>query len=107
MNNTILPTKEVELVKKAISVVKELTYVHSHTDVEDLAIASSSQFGRVKVLLYLDFVKDFVNNAIALEKLLDITEEEFKKDLEEIGTTLEEFEKNLLTKAVLELLSTN
>ena len=56
MKNTVLPTKEVELVKKAVAIVDELIEVHSHTSVEDLMKLGATKFGRVQTIMYLDFI---------------------------------------------------
>ena len=104
MKNTMLPTKEVELVKKAVAIVDELIEVHSNTSVEDLMNLGATQFGRVQTMMYLDFVKDFISDAKALNRLVDMTEEEFCKDLEEHGTNLDEFERKLMTKMLLDIL---
>ena len=105
MKNTVLPTKEVELVKKAVAIVDELIEVHSNTSVEDLMKLGATKFGRVQTMMYLDFVKDFINDAKALNRLVDMTEEEFCKDLEEHGTNLDEFERKLMAKMLLDVLS--
>ena len=104
MKNTMLPTKEVELVKKAVAIVDELIEVHSNTSVEDLMNLGATKFGRVQTIMYLDFVKDFIRDAKALNRLVDMTEEEFCKDLEEHGTNLDEFERKLMTKMLLDIL---
>ena len=104
MKNTMLPTKEVELVKKAVAIVDELIEVHSHTSVEDLMDLGATKFGRVQTIMYLDFIKDFIRDAKALNRLVDMTEEEFCKDLEEHGTNLDEFERKLMMKMLLEVL---
>ena len=104
MKNTVLPTKEVELVKKAVAIVDELIEVHSNTSVEDLMNLGATKFGRAYTLMYLDFVKDFISDAKALNRLVDMTEEEFCKDLEEHGTNLDEFERKLMTKMLLDIL---
>ena len=105
MKNTMLPTKEVELVKKAVAIVDELIEVHSNTSVEDLMNLGATKFGRVQTIMYLDFIKDFIRDAKALNKLVDITEEEFCKELEEHGTNLDEFEHKLMMKMLLDVLS--
>ena len=104
MKNTVLPTKEVELVKKAVAIVDELIEVHSHTSVEDLMNLGATKFGRVHTMMYLDFVKDLISDAKALNRLVDMTEEEFCKELEEHGTNLDEFEHKLMLKMLLEVL---
>ena len=104
MKNTMLPTKEVELVKKAVAIVDELIEVHSNTSVKDLTNLGATQFGRVHTMMYLDFVKDFINDAKALNRLINMTEEEFSKELEEHGTNLDEFEHKLMLKLLLEVL---
>ena len=105
MKNTVLSTKEVELVKKAVAIVDELIEVHSNTPVEDLMNLGATKFGRVYTLVYLDFVKDFISGAKSLNRLVDMTEEEFCKDLEEHGTNLDEFERKLMAKMLLDVLS--
>lgn len=104
MKNTMLPAKEVELVKKAVAIVDELIEVHSHTSVEDLMNLGATKFGRVQTIMYLDFIKDFIRDAKALNRLVDMTEEEFCKDLEKHGTNLDEFERKLMTKMLLDIL---
>ena len=104
MKNTMLPTKEVELVQKAVAIVDELFEVHSHTSVEDLMNLGATKFGRVQTIMYLDFIKDFIKDAKALNRLIDMTEEEFCKELEEHGTNLDEFERKLMAKMLLEVL---
>lgn len=104
MKNTVLPTKEVELVKKAVAIVDELIEVHSNTPVEDLIKLGVTKFGRVQTMMYLDFVKDFIKDAKALNRLIDMTEEEFCKDLEEHDTNLDEFERKLMVKLLLDIL---
>ena len=104
MKNTVLPTKEVELVKKAVAIVDELIEVHSNTSVEDLMNLGATKFGRVQTMMYLDFIKDFIKDAKALNRLIDMTEEEFCKDLEEHDTNLDEFERKLMTKLLLDIL---
>ena len=105
MKNTVLPTKEVELVKKAVAIVDELIEVHSNTSVEDLMNLGATQFGRVQTMMYLDFLKDFISDAKALNRAISITEEEFSKELEEHDTNLDEFERKLMTKMLLEVLT--
>ena len=105
MKNTVLPTKEVELVKKAVAIVDELIEVHSNTSVEDLMKLGATKFGRVQSVMYLDFVKDFISDAKALNRAINITEEEFSKELEEHDTNLDEFERKLMTKMLLEVLT--
>ena len=105
MKNTVLPTKEVELAKKAVAIVDELIEVHSNTSVEDLMNLGATQFGRVQTMMYLDFLKDFISDAKALNRAISITEEEFSKELEEHDTNLDEFERKLMTKMLLEVLT--
>ena len=44
----------------------------------------------------------FIKDAKALNRLINMTEEEFCKDLEKHGTNLDEFERKLMTKMLLD-----
>ena len=103
MKNVSLPQSEVELVKECISTVNKI--IENHDKVQpDLHEVGATSFNRVHTLMYLDFLRDFIESAKGLEHLLDLDSETLEKKLADDGTTMEEFEKKLMTKMLMDLL---
>ena len=103
MKNLSLPQSEVELVRECISIVNKI--IENHDKVQpDLHGAEATPFNRVHTLMYLNFLGDFIKNVKGLESLLDLDSEALEKKLADEGTTMEEFEKKLMTKMLMDLL---
>ena len=104
MKNTILPQSEVELVEKALKVVHEIIDNHKNV-IPDLEKLGNDSFSRVHIVMYLDFMKDFLSSAGALEEIMNLTEEELTEKLAEKGKTLKEFEMNLMMKIMMDMIT--
>lgn len=102
MKNLSLPQSEVELVKECISTVNKI--IENHSKVQpDILKAGATSFNRVHTMMYLDFLHDFIESAKGLEHILDMDSETLEKRLADDGTTMEEFEKKLMTKMLMDL----
>lgn len=106
MKNTVLPQSEVELVEKALKVVHEIIDNHKNVHPDFMKLGDNS-FSRVHTIMYLEFLKDFLSSAKALEEVMNLTEEELTKNLAKDGRTLEEFEMNLMMKVMTDMLTDN
>ena len=104
MKNTALPQSEVELVEKALKVVHEIIDNHKNV-LPDLAKLGDDSFSRVHIIMYLEFMKDFLSSAGALEGVMNLTEEELTEKLAKEGKTLKEFEMNLMMKVMMDMIT--
>lgn len=102
MKNTALPQSEVELVEKALKVVREIVDNHEKVTL-DLMKLGADKFNRIHTTMYLDFLKDFLSSAKALESVMYLTEEELTERLAKDNVTLEEFEKKLMMKMLMDM----
>lgn len=103
-NTTALPQSEVELVKKALEVVDEI--ITNHEKVKpDLEKLSANRFSRIHTIMYLEFMKDFLSSAKALEYVMNLTEEALTERLAKDNITMEEFERKMMMKIVMDMLT--
>lgn len=77
MTNTIIPEAEVNAVKKVIEAVEELKTIHSN----NLPEVSKDELEAVHCLVFLHFVKELVGDSNTLKDLIDISREDFEKDI--------------------------
>lgn len=102
MNNRIIPTGEIAIVKEIINLTDDLRkYHYSHEPNKEFA---DDILNRIHTVMFLDSLKDLIKSVALLENLVTVSREDFKDLIEEHGGTLEEFEKTLLVSEILEKL---
>ena len=93
-------SKRVKKLEEVVSIIKSLVEDHTQPNYDE--VLASEPLYRVHTLLYMKFVGDVISDVIALEKLLETNEEEFKQSITNDGTTLDDFEKNLMVSMLVE-----
>lgn len=102
MNNKIIPTGEIAIVKEIINLTDDLMeYHYSHEPNKEFA---DDTLNRIHTIMFLDAIKEVAKSVALLENLVTISREDLKDLIEEQCGTLEEFEKTLLVSEILEKL---
>lgn len=104
MKNTAIPNNELEVVKNAIEAVNKIVEVHEKS-VPNLEDIVKDPVFRIHTLMYLDLLQELVTSAQTLEAILEMSREEFIENIESEGTSIEEFEKKVMMKAVMDIIS--
>lgn len=102
--NKMLPKENVAKAKEVIAKIKE--YAETHAHVTPNIEGASDPLQRIHTVLYLDMVNDIVKTALALESLLNSTEDEFiDKITNGRKMTIEEVDRRVIVNMVLDLLN--
>ena len=102
MKNTMIPQKEVEALREVCIRVEEIVKNHKSTDL-NLELVNDT-FNRVHTIMFMDFLSNFVDSAIALRRCLDLDSDALNEMLAKENLTLEEFEKRVMMKTLSDLL---
>ena len=102
MKNPIIPEAEVKAVKKVIESVKELKEIHKCT----LPVfGEETDLDRLHTIAYLHFVKELIEDAMAVKELLEVTREKFEKDVTNNGDIkVEDALRNAMLAEMLKIL---
>lgn len=102
MKNPIIPEAEVRATKKVIEAVKELKEVHKR----NLPVfGEETDLDRLHTIAYLHFVKELIEDAMAVKELLEVTREQFEKDVTNNGDIkLEDALRNAMLAEMLKVL---
>lgn len=107
MKNTIISSKEREALEKIFKGVDEFIEAHNNNSLEEMTTNThtATQVERVHILLYMDFVKDFINDLNALRSILETSEEDFIKTVTDDGEmSLDTVEKKLMTSMLMKMI---
>lgn len=108
MKNTMISNKEREALELIYKGVDKFIEAHNDFTLEEMMtnIKNVTQVEKVHTLLYMDLVKDFINNIGALKGLLEISEEEFVKTVTEDGKmSLSEVEHKMMSSILTDMLT--
>ena len=83
MTNPIIPEAEVTAVKKVIEAVEELKEVHKK--ISPILNDSEDDLDRIHIVAYLHFVKELNESIGAIKELLEVSREDFEKDVTNNG----------------------
>lgn len=108
MQNTMISNKEKEALEQIYKGVDKFIEAHNGIALEEMMshIRTATKAEKVHTLLYMDLVKDFISNLGALRGLLEISEEEFIKEITENGKlSLDEVEHKLMFSMLTDMLT--
>ena len=103
MRNPVIPAEEEVAVKKVIEALEELKEVHFRTTPNALE-AGNNEVLMLHSLVYLDSVHKLVEAGTLLKNILEMTEENFVKIVNETGCSVEEVLVKVMAHQLVELL---
>ena len=103
MRNPVIPAEEEVAVKKVIEALEELKEVHFRTTPNALE-AGNNEVLMLHSLVYLDNVHKLVEAGTLLKNILEMTEENFVKIVNETGCSVEEVLVKVMAHQLVELL---
>jgi len=107
MQNTMISNKEKEALEQIYKGVNKFIEIHNETALEEMMrrTRTATKAEKVHILLYMDLVKDFIRDIGALRGLLEVSEEEFIKEVTEDGKmSLEEVEHKLMFSMLTDMI---
>ena len=103
MQSKAISENQIEVLKEAIKVVKELCEVHTNNN--SFNLDDSTSLDRIFCVMYLDTIKDLIRSCATMESILDMSEEEFVNLVTDEGKrSISETEKLVMSKALLDIL---
>lgn len=106
MKNTMISNKELEALQEIFKGVDH--FCEAHNEGLDSLMSTTmraTQVEKVHILLYMDLVKDFINDIGALRGLLEEDEIKFIEVVTDGGKiTLDEVESKLMTSMLMDIL---
>ena len=107
MKNTIICDKEIEALYQIFKGVDQFAEAHNQIGVENLirATEKASEAEKVHILLYMDFVKDFIEAIGSLRCLLEVDEQEFIDTVTEHGKrSLKDVSHEIMTNSLMDII---
>lgn len=107
IKNTMISSKEREALQEVFDAVEKFLKAHNSMPVEEMMRLThkSTQAEKVHSLLYMTLVKDFAQDTGALRSLLEVSEEEFIREVTENGKeSLRDVEHKLMFSLLTDLI---
>ena len=105
MKNSIIPTSELVILGEIFLKIDELVENHVKVSPNVDAIMKSSDAEQVHIAVYLDFMKDFLEDASALRSLLETSEEDFIKGITDDGKrSLSDAKREIMMSGLMKML---
>lgn len=106
MKNSIIPTSELVILGEIFLKIDELVENHMYTSISLEAIRKSTDAEQVHIAVYLDFMKDFLEDASALRSLLVTSEEDFIKGITDDGErSLSDAKREIMMSGLMKMLA--
>lgn len=105
MKNSIIPESELKILGEIFEKIDELFENHKKTPLTFEMLEKASDLEHIHIMVYMDFVEDFLREASALKSLLETSEDEFYKNItKDDKLSLEEVKRQAIHHCILSIL---
>lgn len=106
MKNSIIPTSELVILGEIFVKIDELINKHVETPLNMDVLMKSSEVEQINIVVYMDFLKDFIEEASTLRSLLETSEEEFIDFMTDGGKrSLNEVKREIMLHGLFKMLA--
>lgn len=106
MKNRAIPESEIKMLEEIFNKIEEMIENHYNTPITRETLDNTTDVEHIHIAMYLEFMKDFIEDAHALRSLMDVDVAEFIEGITDGGKrSLTEVKKDIMLHGLTRMLS--